>query len=129
MKNRVRLTNGETIEHVLEVQFSADGGILQIDVTDHAIRFGIQGLLSFFNGRIEHIYVWHLSNGQLCHTKVYGAETSLFENQLAEIEKELTIAHAPFDATSSTFELTDDKRHGHEPKYSDWYNAVDLTSE
>jgi len=34
MKNRVRLTNGETIEHVLEVQFSADGGgILQIDAS------------------------------------------------------------------------------------------------
>lgn len=100
MKNRVRLTNGETIEHVLEVQFSADGGILQIDVTDHAIRFGIQGLLSF-NGRIEHIYVWHLSNGQLCHTKVYGAETSLFENQLAEIEKELSSFGATTNATDT----------------------------
>ena len=90
----VRLTNGETIKNVLEVQFSADGsGILQIDVTDHAARFGVQGLLNFFKGRIEHVYVWHLANAQLCHTKVYGAETSQFDNQLAEIENELKIAH------------------------------------
>ena len=86
----VKLINGETIENVVEVQFSANGNpILQIDITDKASEFGVDGLLKFYDGKIDHVYVWHRSNGQLCHTMVYGNETSLFDNQLLEIEKEL----------------------------------------
>jgi len=122
----VKLTNGETIENVVEVQFSlidktnADNlritgvRLLQLDVTDRATRFGIDDLIKFYDGKIDHIYVWHRSNGQLCHTMVYGNETSLFDNQLLEIEKELQIAYDeayPADSTAKTPEtlvLTDE---------------------
>ena len=90
----VKLTNGETIENVVEVQFSANGNpILQIDITDKASKLGVDGLLKFYDGKIDHVYVWHRSNGTLCHTKVYGDETDVFDSQLLEIAKEIEIAY------------------------------------
>lgn len=164
----VKLTNGETIENVVEVQFSlidktnADNlritgvRLLQLDVTDRATRFGIDDLIKFYDGKIDHIYVWHRSNGTLCHTKVYGEETDVFDSQLIEIAKEIEIAY-PVDpiVEPATLELTDedatelyyafrnrgysptlvkvaeflkanDKRKGREHK-DEWYNAEDLT--
>jgi len=98
----VRLTNGETIDNVVEVQFSQDGqAVLQLDVTDHAIRFGIEELLKFYKGKIDHIYVWHRCNGELCHTKVYGGESDLFDSQLREIAKEIEIAYPAIVAEES----------------------------
>lgn len=165
----VKLTNGETIENVVEVQFSlidktnadnlriAGVRLLQLDVTDRATRFGIDDLIKFYDGKIDHVYVWHRSNGTLCHTKVYGDETDVFDAQLLEIAKEIEIVY-PADpiVEPATIELTDedatelyyafrnrgysptlvkvaeflkanDKRRGREHK-DEWYNAEDLTS-
>lgn len=165
----VKLTNGETIENVVEVQFSlidktnADNlritgvRLLQLDVTDRATRFGIDDLIKFYDGKIDHIYVWHRSNGTLYHTKVYGDETDVFDSQLIEIAKEIAIAY-PADpiVEPATLELTDedatelfyafrnrghsstrvkvaeflkqsDLRNGRESRDCDWYNG-DLES-